>query len=114
MRNTTDRRTSRRYDVRLPLHYRVSNKGYMALAGTGTTREVSSSGLSFRCRRPLPVGSHIELTIDWPARYNQEKPMELVVTGIVSRSDGGRTAVRLTSKRFQIDSVPVERYRATA
>jgi PilZ domain-containing protein len=86
----------------------------MAVAGTGTTREVSSNGLSFRCRRPLPVGSHIELTIDWPARYNQEKSMELVVTGIVARSDGGRTAVRLTSKRFHIDSMPAEGYRATA
>jgi hypothetical protein len=114
VRRNTDRRASRRYELRLPLQYRVSNKGYMAVSGTGTTREVSSSGLSFRCRRPLPVGSHIELTIDWPARYNQEKPMELVVTGIVARSDGGRTAVRLTSKRFQIDSIPLERYRATA
>jgi hypothetical protein len=114
VRNNTDRRATRRYELRLPLHYRVSSKGSMALSGTGTTREVSSCGLSFRCRRPLPIGSHIELTIEWPARYNEVKPMELVVTGIVSRSDGGRTAVRLTSKRFQIDSIPIERYRATA
>ena len=114
MRNITDRRSNRRYELRLPLHYRVSHRESMSLAGTGTTRELSSVGLSFRCRRPLPVGSHIELTIDWPALYDQVKPMELVVTGIVARSDGGRTAVRLTSKRFQIDSVPAERYRASA
>lgn len=73
---------------------------------------MSSTGLSFRCRRPLPVGGHIELSIEWPARAEADKPMELFITGIIIRSDGGRTAVRLTSKRFRTN--PLEEYRATA
>ena len=101
MPETTDRRISHRYEIHLPVHYRVSQRGFMGLSGSGTTRELSSTGLSFRCRRALPVGGHLELAIEWPARSSDEKPLELVITGIIIRSDGGRTAVRLTSKRFR-------------
>jgi hypothetical protein len=112
VRKITDRRSNHRYDIHLPVHYRVTQRGFLPLSGSGTTREMSSSGLSFRCRRPLPVGGHVELSIDWPARAEAEKPMELIITGIVIRSDGGRTAVRLTSKRFRTN--PAEEFRATA
>ena len=112
MRKITDRRNNHRYDIHLPVQYRVTQRGFLPLSGTGTTREMSSSGLSFRCRRPLPVGGHIELLIEWPARAEADKPMELVITGIVIRSDGGRTAVRLTSKRFRNNAA--EEFRQTA
>ena len=112
MRKITDRRTNHRYELHLPVQYRVTQRGFLPLTGAGTTREMSSSGLSFRCRRPLPAGGHIELSIEWPARAEAEKPMELVITGIIIRSDGGRTPVRLTSKRFRTN--PAEDFRATA
>ena len=112
MRRVNDRRSNRRYEIHLPLQYRVSQRGYLALSGSGTTREISSSGLSFRCRRPLPVGGHVELCMEWPARHG-DSSMELIVTGIIIRSDGGRTAVRLTSKRFRTGELP-EEFRATA
>jgi hypothetical protein len=112
VRKITDRRANHRYDVHLPVHYRVSQRGFFPLAGSGTTREMSSTGLTFRCRRPLPVGGHIELSIEWPAKPEEMKPLELVLTGIVIRSDGGRTAVRVTSKRFR--AAAVEQYRQTA
>jgi hypothetical protein len=111
VRKITDRRSVNRYDIHLPVHYRVTQRGYVPLAGTGTTREMSSSGLSFRCRRSLPLGGHVELVIDWPARGENTGPLELVLTGIIIRSDGGRSAVRVTSKRFR--PAPAE-LRATA
>jgi hypothetical protein len=113
VKRVNDRRSSRRYELHLPLHYRVSQRGFLALSGTGTTRELSSSGLSFRCRRPLPVGGHVELSIEWPARHG-EASMEFIVTGIIIRSDGGRTAVRLTSKRFRTVDNSGEEFLATA
>jgi hypothetical protein len=80
----------------------------------GTTRDLSSSGISFRCRRTLPEGCHVELTIEWPARHEDTESMELVVTGQIIRSDGGRIAVRMSSRRFRTGSLQSERYRATA
>jgi hypothetical protein len=111
VRKITDRRTHHRYEVHLPVHYRVTQRGFVPLEGTGTTREMSSSGLSFRCRRPLPLGGHVELVIGWPAHAEEVGPLELVITGLVIRSDGGRSAIRVTSKRFRPASAEL---RATA
>ena len=110
----TERRRNRRYDLRLPLHYRVAAKGTMPLAGAGSTCDLSSSGLSFRCRRALPVGAHIELMVDWPSKYGDMYPIELQVTGFVVRSLGGRIGVRVTSRKFRVDTAMEQPYRATA
>ena len=108
-----ERRASRRYELHLPVHFRVSQKGVIARWGSGLTRDISTSGLSFRTRKPIPVGSHVELVVDWPAKYAEAQPIDLQLTGFVVRSDSGRTAVRITSHRFRIDSQS-QPYRATA
>jgi hypothetical protein len=108
-----DRRVNRRYDLRLPVHYRVAQKGLPVRSGSGMTCDVSTTGISFRCRRPLPVGSHIEVTVAWPARYAELYPIDLIITGFVVRSDSGRTAVRMTSRRFKTESMTAP-YRASA
>ena len=107
-------RFNRRYKIRLPLHYRVSQKGLAARTGSGMTLDLSTAGVSFRCRRPLPVGAHIEMNIAWPAKYADTYPIDLVITGFVVRSERGRTAARVTSHKFRADSVAVAPYRASA
>jgi len=109
-----ERRGNRRYELRLPLHYRVSQKGQPPRSGSGLTCDLSTAGISFRCRRPLPVGAHIEMTIAWPAKYAETYPMDLVITGFVVRSDPGRTAIRMTSRRFRTESFAEPTYRASA
>jgi len=108
-----ERRSAHRYELHLPVHFRISQKGTAARWGAGVLRDMSTGGLSFRTRKPVPVGSHIEVIVDWPARYAETHPVALQVTGFVLRSDSGRTAVRVTSHRFRIDS-NLEDYRATA
>lgn len=109
-----ERRTDRRYDLRLPIHYRISQKGDIPRSGTGMTCDISTGGLSFRCRRPLAVGSHIEVVINWPAKFGDIYPIDLQITGFVVRSDAGRTAVRLTSHRFRMEQIPETPYQASA
>lgn len=109
-----DRRVNRRYDLRLPLHYRVAQKGLPPRSGSGLTCDLSTSGISFRCRRPLPVGAHIEVTVAWPARYADLYPVDLLITGFVVRSDSNRTAIRMTSRRFRTEAQTATPYRATA
>src|SRR5262252_6120521 len=98
-----ERRLNQRYDVHLPIHFRVSQKGVTSRWGTGITCDISSNGVSFRCRRPLPVGAHVEMIIDWPARHDDSYPIDLQATGFVVRSTATRAAVRMTSRRFRID-----------
>jgi hypothetical protein len=109
-----ERRARRRYDMRLAIHYRVSQRGTIARVGSGTTCEISTDGLSFRTRKPLPVGAHIEMEIEWPARYSDVYPMDLQCTGFVLRSLGGRTAVRMMSRKFRILSNPARMIPASA
>jgi hypothetical protein len=108
-----ERRANRRYDLHFPVRYRVSQKGALVRFGAGMTCEIGGTGLSFRCRKALPVGAHVELTIDWPAKH-EIYPMLLQATGFVLRSDGGRTAVRVTSRKFRVETMPLEDLRATA
>jgi len=97
-----ERRSNARFDLRLPLRYRVSQKGATPYSGTGLTHDLSVQGIAFRCRKPLPVGAHIELLVDWPAKHGDLYPIELQATGFVMRSVNGRTAVRMTSHRLRV------------
>jgi len=103
----TERRRSRRYVLHLPIHYRVAEKGALPCTGSGTTCEMSNAGLSFRCRRTLPVGAHVELTVVWPTRQADLYSVELLMTGFILRSnERGRVGVRVTSHRFRVDTEP--------
>jgi len=111
----TDRRQNRRYDLRLPLHYRFTEKGSIPRTGSGTTCDMSTNGLSFRTRKPLPVGTHIELIVDWPPRYGDLYPIDLVMTGFIVRSTGGRTGVRSSSRKCRVNAESAAvTYQATA
>jgi hypothetical protein len=110
----TDRRNNRRYDLRLPLHYRFAEKGSMPRTGSGTTCDMSTNGLSFRSRKALPVGTHIEMIVDWPPRYGDLYPIDLVMTGFIVRSTGGKTAVRVSSRKFRVNAAAAITYQATA
>lgn len=108
-----ERRINRRFHLRLPVHYRLSLKGEPSRSGSGLTCDISTSGVGFRCRRPLPVGAHIELVVSWPAKHSDIYPIDLQITGFVVRSDTGRVAVRMTSHRFRVNE-PAEQIRASA
>jgi hypothetical protein len=109
-----ERRANKRYELRFPLRYRISQKGAPPYTGISLTLDLSAGGIAFRCRKPLPVGSHIELLVDWPTRYRDVSPIELHVTGFVVRSANGRTAVRMTSHRLRVTEVPAQTARASA
>ncbi len=109
-----ERRQHPRYAVHMPVDYHVSQKGRIARAGSGFSLDMSSSGLSFRSRGVLPEGAHIEMVIDWPVKYADVYPVDLLVTGFVVRSDTHQTAVRITSRKFRVAEAPTEPIRASA
>jgi hypothetical protein len=114
MAASLDRRASRRYRLHLPVQYRVSERGASAYSGSGMTCDMSTTGLSFRCRRSLPVGAHIEIVISWPSRYGDNNPVDLQLTGFIVRCDHGKFGIRVNSHRFVVDSTPAVQIAATA
>ena len=101
---TKERRHNQRYGIHIPIHFRVSQNGTESRWGTGLTSDISSSGVGFRCRRPPPLGSHVELIIDWPAKKDAVYPVYLQVTGFIVRSAGSKAAVRMASRRFRVET----------
>ena len=99
-----DRREKHRFDLDMTVHFRLSLNGSISRWGVGTVHDISSSGMSFRCRRELPVGGRLELIIDWPAARRDQFPMSLHASGIVLRSRGSKSAIRITSHRFEVET----------
>ncbi len=115
MKHTTiERRKNPRFGLRLPLRYRISRKGAAAYTGSGLTLNMSAAGIAFRCRKEIPVGTHVEILVDWPTKHGDTHPLELQATGFVMRSGDGRTVVRMTAHRLRISEAAAEVVRATA
>ena len=114
VKTAPDRRGNQRFSIHLPIHFRISQKGASSRWGTGVTCDISSGGVSFRCRRPLPVGAHVEMIIDWPAKHGDVLPIDLQSTGFIVRSDGNRAAVRMTARHFRIEAARIEPISQTA
>src|SRR5579864_7387479 len=81
-----NRRGTQRYRVQLPLKYTVLQNGHASWIGTGTTIDISSSGMSFLPGENLEQGTFVQVVVDWPLAESSERPMELVVMGRVVRS----------------------------
>ena len=95
-----DRRSAWRYQLKLALKYKVSDKCASQI-GCGETCDISSQSLRFTADTPLPAKSLIELSIDWPARREEAPPLRLTVIGTVLRCNS-RDIVVLIS-RYGLD-----------
>ena len=96
-----DRRSERRYSIALKLGWKSIQRGRIVATGSGTTIDLSRTGVLFVSERPLSVRTKVELSISWPATSDNSGPLELVVTGQVVRIVGNRTAIRKTQHSFR-------------
>ena len=104
-----DRRANRRYGIPLNVRWKLRHGKPAADSGTGTTVDVSSSGLFFKTDRELPVGVTIELSIAWPVLLRNVAPLQLKVVGEVVRTAGRRVAVRIRHHEFRTAAMVVVR-----
>jgi hypothetical protein len=83
------------------VQYKVSKRGIVVLHGTGTTLNFSTSDIQFTTEGQLPVGSSIEISVDWPAQLNDHCALRFVATGRVVRAEPGRAAVEIQRHEFK-------------
>ena len=98
---SSDRRTSVRFPVSLEVRYSVAGRREPVEKGSGHTIDMSSSGLSFTADRPLSIGQKLDLFIDWPFRLDGDVQLQLVASGVVVRTSGGVTALRIERHEFR-------------
>jgi hypothetical protein len=103
-----DRRADRRYPILLDLRWKLIHRRRVVDVGTGITLDLSSGGVRFESGRLLPVGLNVELAISWPMLLRGVAPMQLVVHGRIVRSEGGRTAIRMTQHEFRTVGIPAK------
>lgn len=85
-----DQRSAERFDVSLPLKL---DDGQSAV-----TRDISASGLSFSAQRAYPVGTRVDVTIDYLMDgHNFPLQCEAVVVRCVPAPDGFTIGARLVA-----------------
>ena len=97
----SDRRTSDRYPIEREVRYKVLSKKDGEEAGTGTTINMSSSGVLFTTEHLLIPGKRLELAISWPAQLNGKCALKLVAKGRVVRYEEGRAAIQIQQYEFR-------------
>jgi hypothetical protein len=70
-----ERRTMRRFDMRLPATVRVAGNGLRDLLTE--TQNVSARGVFFYLDRPLAEGSRIEVTMTFPPHVTLTEPVRV-------------------------------------
>jgi hypothetical protein len=76
--------------------------------GTGRTIDVSSSGLRFTADHPLLIGHRILAYIDWPALLSGGIKLQLVISGVVIRTNGTEVALKIERHDFKTRSARQE------
>jgi len=96
-----DRRSDRRYVVRLELGWKLIGRHRVLDNGQGHTIDLSSGGILFDSGQKFPVGLNVELSISWPVLLHNVTPLQLIVAGRIVRSEGNRVAIQTLQHEFQ-------------
>jgi hypothetical protein len=72
--------------------------------GEGVTYNVSSGGVFMKTEQVLPIGTRIQLLIDWPAKFDKRLSLRLAVKGRVLRSTAEGVAVKVFWYEFRVRS----------
>jgi hypothetical protein len=96
-----DRRASTRFPLAIEVRYALMGCRGQRKTGSGQTIDLSSSGLSFTADRPLLTGQKLEVAIDWPVLLNGGVQLQLVTSGVVVRTSGTTTALKIQQYEFK-------------
>jgi hypothetical protein len=101
----SERRRKPRFSLALPMSYVVWCGRAPLQTGSSTTCDASTDALSFQTPLEMPVGAQVSIIVDWPVRKDGLYPVELYARGRISRSSGGRTAVKMSFRELRVITV---------
>ena len=100
-RQRVDRRADRRYPINAKVEYRIANRRKVIETGYGRTIDISTTGVLFESRIPIPRGLKIVLIITWPASSPGASRLELHAEGRTVRTVYDCTAVQIQRCTFR-------------
>jgi hypothetical protein len=98
---TGDRRRRIRFPLDAEVGFQLSELGHdNPTQGTGKVEDISSSGLAFRTNEPPEPGSHLAVSIAWPAKRD-DCNLRLIFHGVVLRASGVLVVVTIQCPEFR-------------
>jgi DNA-binding NarL/FixJ family response regulator len=96
-----ERRNSARFPCRLAVSYQTLEHPILSGQGTSETLNISSKGLLFTSNEMFHAGQLVQVSLDWPARLENQIPLKLVAEGRIIRNSNGQTAMTIEKYEFR-------------
>ena len=96
-----DRRMNARFPCRLAVSYQALEHPFLSGVATSETLNISSKGLLFSTEEALQPGQRLQVSVDWPARLENQVPLKLVAEGRIVRNLNGQAAMRIDKYEFR-------------
>jgi DNA-binding NarL/FixJ family response regulator len=96
-----ERRNNARFDCRLAVSYQTLEKPFLSGQGTSETLNISSKGVLFKADEILEPGQLVQISMDWPARLENQIPLKLVAEGRIVRNIKGIAAMTIEKYEFR-------------
>lgn len=96
-----DRRTNARFPCRLAVSYQALEHPFFSGVASSETLNISSKGLLFSTDEALQPGQLLQVSVDWPARLENQVPLKLVAEGRIVRNLNGLAAMRIDKYEFR-------------
>jgi CheY-like chemotaxis protein len=103
-----DRRTNARFPCRLAVSYQALEHPFLSGVATSETLNISSKGVLFATDEALQQGQLIQVSVDWPARLENQVPLKLVAEGRIVRNLNGLLAMRIDKYEFRTRRVKAQ------
>lgn len=101
-----ERRTNARFDCHLAISYQTLERPFLSGVGTSETLNISSKGVLFRANEALEPGQMVQISVDWPARLENQIPLKLVAEGRIVRNVKGVAAMTIEKYEFRTRRTP--------
>jgi hypothetical protein len=100
-----ERRAVSRFPLVVEVSYTVTQRRVAVETGSGTTIDLSSHGLCFIADQPLRTGQKLEVSIDWPGSFDSAIKLQVVISGVVVRTNKTLTALQIKRHELRIRRV---------
>ena len=101
-----ERRNNARFPCRLAISYQTLEHPILSGQGSSETLNVSSKGILFTSDEKFEAGQLVQVSLDWPARLENQIPLKLVAEGRIVRNANGQTAMTIDKYEFRTRRMP--------
>ncbi len=105
-KKTAERRNNARFPCRLAVSYQTLEHPILSGQGTSETLNISSKGILFTSDEKFEMGQLVQVSLDWPARLENQVPLKLVAEGRIVRNSEGQTAMTIDKYEFRTRRLP--------